>query len=61
MRKRGFEPLRPCERQSLKQANLGNYRRDSVDMAMRDLSELRLACLQAIGFEREYGDEPDVP
>jgi hypothetical protein len=46
--------------QLAKQANMGNYRKDSVDMVMRDPSELRLACLQAIGFEREHDDPEPV-
>ncbi len=29
-----------------------------LKMALRDLAELRLACLQALGYEREYGNEP---
>lgn len=32
-------------------AHLGRYQTDSVEMALRDLSELRIACLKALGQE----------
>lgn len=31
--------------------------RDSIELAMRDLAELRIACLQAIGMEPRRGDK----
>lgn len=46
--------------QLAKQANMGRpeLNIEELKMALRDLAELRLACLQALGYEREYGDEP---
>ena len=32
-------------------AHLGRFQSDSIEMAMRDLGELRIACLQALGQE----------
>lgn len=32
-------------------AHLGEFHSDEIDMALRDLSELRIACLQALGQE----------
>jgi hypothetical protein len=48
--------------QLAKQANMGRQDLDieELKMALRDLAELRLACLQALGYEREYGDEPQA-
>jgi len=62
MRKGGFEPPRYCYRQPLKLANTGRPDLDieELKMALRDLAELRLVCLQALGYEREYGDEPQA-
>src|SRR5262245_40842341 len=37
------------------QANLGKFRSEEIDMAIRDLLELRIACLKALG------QEPDDP
>lgn len=34
-------------------AHLGRYQENSIEMALRDLAELRLACLQALGREPE--------
>lgn len=42
--------------QLAKQANMGNYREDAIDMAMRDLSEMRIVCLQAMGYERDLSN-----
>ena len=44
--------------QIAKHANMGREDLDipELKMALRDLAELRLACLQALGYEREYGD-----
>jgi hypothetical protein len=47
--------------QLAKHANMGRKDLDIQELriALRDLSELRLACLQALGFERD--SEPDSP
>ncbi len=42
--------------QLARQANIGNYRADDINMAMRDLAELRTMFLEALGFERERAD-----
>lgn len=36
-------------------AHLGKFRSEEIDMALRDLAELRIACLKALG------QEPDDP
>ena len=48
--------------QIAKEVNIGRrLREDSLEMALRDLGELRLACLQALGKEPRRGpkDEDD--
>ena len=42
-------------------AHLGRFQSNSIDMALRDLAELRIACLKALGQERDdpRGDEPE--
>lgn len=43
-------------------AHLGRYQSDSIEMALRDLMELRLACLQALGREpKEDPSESEWP
>jgi Mobilization protein NikA len=46
--------------QLARQANMGREDLDieELRMALRDLAELRHACLQALGYEREHDDEP---
>ena len=39
--------------QLAKQANIGNFHTDDINMAMRDLSELRTVLLEALGFDRD--------
>ncbi len=60
VRKAGFEPAWSCDRQPLKLANMGRPELDidELRIALRDLAELRLACLQALGYEREHAPEP---
>ncbi|MCA9463840.1 MAG: MobC family plasmid mobilization relaxosome protein [Nitrospira sp.] len=41
--------------QLAKQANAGRYQENTIELALRDLMELRTACLQALGRE------PDRP
>lgn len=41
--------------QLARQANTGRYPTESLEEALRDLAELRLACLQALGREPESG------
>lgn len=44
--------------QIAKEVNMGRrLREDSFELALRDLSELRLACLQALGKEPRRGSE----
>lgn len=33
------------------------FQANSIEMALRDLAELRLACLQALGFELRDNDD----
>jgi len=40
-------------------ANVGRYRDPAIEGAMRDLSEMRLACLQALGFEPVRRDDTE--
>ncbi|ODS56437.1 MAG: hypothetical protein ABS36_08620 [Acidobacteria bacterium SCN 69-37] len=46
-------------------AHLGKFRSEEIDMALRDLAELRIACLKALGQEPDdpedsyEGDEAD--
>lgn len=40
-------------------AHLGRFQSDSIEIALRDLMELRLGCLQALG--REPMDRPPPP
>ena len=44
--------------QLARQANAGRYPTDSLEEALRELSELRLACLQALGREPESPPSP---
>lgn len=44
--------------QLARQAHTGRYPTDSLEEALRELSELRLACLQALGREPESGPSP---
>lgn len=44
--------------QLARQAHTGRYPADSLEEALRELSELRLACLQALGREPESGPPP---
>lgn len=37
--------------QLAKHANAGRYQQDSIELAMRDLMDMRMACLQALGRE----------
>ena len=37
-------------------AHLGRFQSNSIELALRDLMELRLACLQALGREPERHD-----
>jgi hypothetical protein len=37
--------------QLAKHANAGRYQQDSIELALRDLMELRTACMQALGRE----------
>ena len=37
--------------QLAKQANAGRYQESSIELALRDLRELRTACMQALGRE----------
>lgn len=39
---------------------MGRYQKNSIELALRDLAELRLACLQALGYELD-GPGPDQP
>ena len=43
--------------QLAKQANAGRYQENTIELALRDLMELRTACLQALG--REPDSPPD--
>jgi hypothetical protein len=45
--------------QLAKHANAGRYQESSIELALRDLGELRIVCLQALGQEphRGAGDE----
>ena len=43
--------------QLAKHANAGRYQEDSIELAIRDLLELRTACLQALGREPNTTDE----
>lgn len=45
--------------QLAKHANAGRYQESSIELALRDLAELRIVCLQALGQEphRGAGDE----
>ena len=43
--------------QLTKHANAGRYQEASIELALRDLMELRMACLQALGREPTYRDE----
>jgi len=42
--------------QLAKHANAGRYQEASIELAMRDLMELRTACLQALGREPNTSD-----
>lgn len=41
-------------------AHLGKFKSEEIDMALRDLMELRIACLKALGQEPDDPDEDDV-
>ena len=40
-------------------ANTGRYQENSIEMALRDLAELRLVCLQALGREPDRNHPAD--
>lgn len=40
--------------QLAKHANVGKYRNPSIELALRDLAQMRSACLQALGREQEH-------
>lgn len=44
--------------QLARQAHTGRFPTDSLEEALRELAELRLACLQALGREPESGPSP---
>jgi hypothetical protein len=46
--------------QLAKYANMGRYQESSIELALRDLAELRLVCLQALGYELDQPG-PDEP
>lgn len=41
--------------QLTKHANAGRYQENSIELALRDLGELRIVCLQALGKEPRRG------
>ena len=42
--------------QLAKQANAGRYQENTIELALRELLELRTACLQALGREPDRND-----
>lgn len=45
--------------QLAKHANAGRYQEEGIELALRDLAELRIVCLQALGLEPHRGFEDD--
>lgn len=45
--------------QLAKHANAGRYQENSIELALRDLGELRIVCLQALGKEPHRGSAQD--
>jgi hypothetical protein len=45
--------------QLAKHANAGRYQENSIELALRDLGELRIVCLQALGKEPHRGAAQD--
>lgn len=45
--------------QLAKHANAGRYEENSVELALRDLAELRIVCLQALGKEPRRGPKDE--
>ncbi len=46
--------------QLAKYAHMGRYQENSIELALRDLAELRLVCLQALGNEPRRGADDDA-
>lgn len=40
-------------------AHMGRYQENSIELALRDLAELRIVCLQALGQEPRRGAKDD--